>query len=175
VALRKLRYLGDPVLRQQSTVVENIDESYRELVEDMIETMYYNRGIGLAAPQIGIPERLIVIDNDPGGDYGKGGFAVFNPVILDSEGKEEMEEGCLSIPDIRDVVTRAERLVIQGVDFDGKEFEIEVSGLIAKVFQHEIDHINGRLFIDHLGPLKRGLHLSKWRKIKKDLGEVEDD
>ncbi len=175
MAVRKLRYLGDPVLRQQSKVVENIDGIYKELIEDMIETMYYNRGIGLAAPQIGIPERLIVIDNDPGGDYGRGGFAVFNPVILVAEGKDEMEEGCLSIPDIRDVVARAERLVVQGVNLDGKEIEIEATGLMAKVFQHEIDHINGRLFIDHLGPLKRGLHLSKWRKIKKDLEEVEED
>jgi len=172
VALRQIRYLGDPVLRQKSHSVEQINSTYKGLVEDMIETMYFFKGIGLAAPQIGIPERVIVLDRDPAGDYGKGGFAVINPVILSAEGEGEMEEGCLSIPDIRDIVRRAEKVVVRGLDLDGKEFEVKAAGLMAKIFQHEIDHINGLLFIDHLGPLKRGLHVRKWRKIKKELEEA---
>jgi peptide deformylase len=172
VALKKIRYLGDPVLRQKSRSVEQVDSTYRELVDDMIETMYASKGIGLAAPQIGIPERVIVLDKDPGGDYGKGGFVIINPVILSTEGKDEMEEGCLSIPDIRDVVTRAEKVRVKGLDLEGNEIEIEATGLMAKVVQHEVDHINGLLFIDHLGPLKRGLHVRKWRKIKKELEEA---
>ncbi len=169
MAIRKLRFLGDPVLRQKSEPIENIDSSHEKLAKDMIETMYHYGGIGLAAPQIGVSERLIVLDRDPGEDYGTGAFAIVNPVISSSEGSELMEEGCLSIPEIRDVVKRAERVVVTGLDINGEEMEINTAGLTAKVLQHEIDHLDGLLFIDRLGVLKRGLQVKKWRRIRKEL------
>jgi peptide deformylase len=169
VSLLKLRYMGDPVLRQKSRPVENIDGSHAKLFQDMVETMYHNRGIGLAAPQIGVSERIIVLDQDPEEWYGKGGFVVINPLIREADGEEEMEEGCLSIPEIRDVVKRAYRLVVVGYDLDGREIEIDARGLMARAFQHEIDHINGVLFLDRLGAFQRDLHVRKWRKIRKEL------
>ncbi len=169
MALRKLTYLGDPVLRRRSEPVEEIDDARVDLVKDMVETMYHNRGVGLAACQVGVPERIIVLDRDPEEGYGQSAFAVINPVLVSAEGEEEGEEGCLSVPEIRDLVTRAEKVVVSGLDHNGKKIEIEASGLLARALQHEIDHINGVLFIDHLGPLKRQLHIRKFRKIKKEI------
>lgn len=174
MAIRDLRFLGDPILRRRSRTVQELDATYGELVNDMIETMHRHRGIGLAAPQIGVSERVIVLDRDPEGVYGRGGFAVINPVILHREGEDEMEEGCLSIPEARDVVRRALKVVVSGIDLDGKEVRFEAEGLLAKVFQHEIDHINGLLFIDHLGPLQRELHINRWRRIRKELEKTEE-
>jgi peptide deformylase len=175
MALRNLTFLGNPILRQKSRPIEDINETCRDFIKDMVETMYHNKGIGLAACQVGVPERIIVLDLNPEEEYGKGALAVINPVLLSAEGEEEGEEGCLSVPEIRDFVTRAEKVVVSGLDHNGEKIEIEATGLLAKAFQHEIDHVNGVLFIDHLGPLKRQLHLRKFRKIKKEMekaGEV---
>jgi peptide deformylase len=172
--LLKIRYLGDPILRKKSLPVEEIDDRHRELFSDMLETMYHNKGVGLAAPQVGISERIIVLDRDPEGGYGGGGTVAVNPVILRAEGEDEMEEGCLSIPEIRDVVKRPRRVVVRGLDAEGEWFEVDVDGLLARVYQHEIDHLEGRLFIDHLGPLQRELQIKRWTKIREGLkGAVE--
>lgn len=167
-----VRYMGDPVLREKSRPVETLDGSYAKLFEDMVETMYQLRGIGLAAPQVGVGERFFVLDRDPEGWYGKGGIIVFNPVILEARGEAMMEEGCLSIPEIRDEVKRSVQVVLGGLDIDGNEIEIEAEGLRAQAFQHEIDHLNGVLFLDRLGPLKRGLHARQWRRIRRELEEA---
>jgi len=172
MSILTLRYMGDPVLREKTRPIETLDGGYAEIFDDMVETMYHNRGIGLAAPQVGIGERFFVLDRDPEGWYGKGGIIVFNPVILEAHGEVMMEEGCLSIPEIRDEVRRSAKVVLGGLDIDGNEIEIEAEGLRARALQHEIDHLDGILFLDRLGPLKRGLHARKWRKIRRELEEA---
>jgi peptide deformylase len=127
----------------------------------MFETMYAAKGIGLAAPQIGRTERITVIDVD------ENPLVLVNPEIVVSEGKTREEEGCLSIPDIYGDVDRAKHVVVRALDRDGKPFEIDGEDLLARCMQHEIDHLHGRLFIDHLGLVKRRSALAKWEKLRK--------
>ncbi len=131
----------------------------------MFETMYAADGIGLAAPQVGIAKRVFVIDiREPGVEP----LAVVNPVILESEGTERGEEGCLSLPGLIGVVERAARVTLEGVDVTGKPIRVDASELLARVIQHEIDHIDGVLFIDRLSPIKRKMLLSKWKKLMQE-------
>lgn len=160
MSLLDIRVLGDPVLRDKTNVVEDITPELRRLVEDMFETMYAAKGIGLAAPQVGRSERLSVIDVDDQR------IVLINPEILEVEGKTKGEEGCLSIPEIYGDVERAARVVVRAIDIDGKPFEVEGRDLLSRCLQHEIDHLHGRLFIDYLSALKRRSALNKWAKEK---------
>lgn len=153
--------LDDPVLRKPTNIVDQVTPELRRLVDDMFETMYAAKGIGLAAPQIGRLERLSVVDVDDQR------FVLFNPEIIDSDPKRiKGEEGCLSIPEIYGDVERSARVVVRAMDIEGKPFEVEGRELLSRCLQHEIDHLHGRLFIDYLSPLKRRAAMKKWAKEK---------
>jgi peptide deformylase len=161
VSLLDIRVLGDTILRQETKIVEAVTPELRRLVDDMFETMYAAKGIGLAAPQVGRLERLSVIDVDDER------LVLFNPEIIDSDPKRiKGEEGCLSSPEIYGDVERSARVIVRAMDVDGKTFEIEGTELLARCLQHEIDHLHGRLFIDYLSALKRRAATSKWAKEK---------
>lgn len=162
MSVRDVRYLGDPVLREVCREVESVDAEVRALVDDLIETMYAADGIGLAAPQIGVPLRVFVYDvRDEDSDPG----VLVNPRIVEMEGKQREVEGCLSIPGLDEVVERSERVVVEGLDRDGEEVRIEADGLLSRCLQHENDHLDGVLFIDRVSPLKRRMLLKKWSKM----------
>jgi peptide deformylase len=173
MSLLKLHLLGSPVLRQRSDEVGKVDAETQRLIDDMFETMDAAKGVGLAANQIGVARRVAVIDAE--GER----FAMVNPVIASAEGRATAEEGCLSIPDVFGDVTRPERVVLEALDREGKPYRKEVGGLVARAIQHEIDHLDGILFLDHLSPLRRQLLLSRWRKDHKDdtsfLKDVEPE
>lgn len=142
----------DPRLRTVAKPVEVVDDEIRRLVDDMFETMYEAPGIGLAATQVNVHRRVIVIDvsedrSDP--------RVFINPELLEKDGVEQMQEGCLSVPGYYDLVERAERIRVRALNRDGETFELEADGLLAVCVQHEIDHLNGKLFVDHLSELKR--------------------
>jgi peptide deformylase len=139
-----------------------VDDDIRQLIEDMLETMDAARGIGLAANQVGIAKRVAVVDVD--GDR----FALVNPRIIESEGRDVAEEGCLSIPDIYADVTRPDRIVVEALDANGIPYRKEATGLKARAIQHEIDHLDGILFLDHLSLIKRQMLMAKWRREHKD-------
>ena len=162
MSLRSLHLLGSPVLRQHSAEVKTVDEDTRRLVADLFETMDAAKGIGLAANQVGVARRVAVVDAD--GDR----FVMIDPTIVETEGRSTAEEGCLSIPEIYGDVTRPERVVIEALDQDGTRYRKEATGLKARAIQHEIDHLDGILFLDHLSLLKRGMLLSRWRREHKD-------
>jgi peptide deformylase len=164
MATRDILIYGDPILRAKANAVETIDDSTRELVQDMIETMKEAEGIGLAAPQVGVQMSVCVVNLDFI-DEGSPAKAFVNPVIMGSEGSSEVEEGCLSIPDIRENVTRPEKIVVRYKDLDGNEHEEACDSMLARVLQHEIDHLNGILFIDHLSPIKRSLLAKKLKAL----------
>jgi peptide deformylase len=159
VSLLDVRVLGDPILRHETQPVAGITEEIRRLVDDMFETMYAAKGIGLAAPQVGRLERVAVID--VGEDKP---FAIINPEIVLAEGTAKGEEGCLSIPEVYGDVERAARVVVRAIGQDGERFEVDATELLARCLQHEIDHLHGKLFIDYLGAFKRRSALSKWAK-----------
>ncbi len=157
-----IRVLGDPVLRKETDEVSEITDDIRKLVSEMFDTMYAAEGIGLAAPQVGRTERIAVMDVE-GQKY-----AFINPEIIEREGTSRGEEGCLSIPEIFGDVTRASRVIVRALDENGKEIEVEGTELLARCMQHEIDHLDGKLFIDYLSMLKRRAAMSKWDKLKED-------
>lgn len=143
-----IRIYGDPVLRKKSNKVDKITENLRNLSKDMVETMVKFDGIGLAANQVGIDLRIIIVDPKPAG-FDTPPFVIINPEIVDSTGEQEEEEGCLSIPGYFLKITRPEQMKVRGIDLDGKEFIIHGEGLLARVLGHEIDHLNGQLIINH--------------------------
>jgi peptide deformylase len=158
VSILDIRVLGDPILRQSTTPVGEITDDVRRLIDDMFDTMYHARGIGLAAPQVGRSERLAVID------LGEDPFVVINPeIIQSSSGKAKGEEGCLSIPDIYAEVERPKSVTVRALDRNGNTFEREATDLLARCLQHEIDHLDGKLFLDYLSVLKRTAALAKWK------------
>jgi peptide deformylase len=132
----------------------------------MLEAMYKFEGVGIAAPQIGISKRIIIVDTEPSNPSSKP-IVLINPEIVERYGEMNMEEGCLSVPEVRGDVKRAEKVVVEGLDLEGNRLRIEATELSARAFQHEIDHINGTLFIDHLGRLKKQLIKNQLRKIEK--------
>jgi peptide deformylase len=164
MTIHKILYLPDPRLREVSKPVVTFDESLQTLIDDMFDTMYHARGVGLAAPQIGVNLRLSVIDVE--GDK-KNQIVIINPQIIRSEGTKEFEEGCLSIPGAYDRVVRAEKVCVNALDRQGNSFDIEADGLLAECLQHEIDHLNGQLFIDLLSPLKKAMARKKLDKFKR--------
>ena len=163
MALLNIHIYPDPVLRQRAVPVDMVDRSIRKLIDDMAETMYDAPGIGLAANQVGKTLRVIVIDLQKE-DYHHGLIALVNPRIIAESGTIIWEEGCLSIPDYYSTVKRSEKVTVEGLDPDGKRIEIHAEGLLAVALQHEIDHLNGKLFIDHLNPIKRDLFKRRWKK-----------
>ena len=171
MALRYIVKYGHPALRMKAEQIGKIDDSIRNLAEDMIETMEVAEGIGLAAPQIAESITLFVI-NSGLIEEGAPPKAYVNPVILEEEGILNMEEGCLSIPDIREEVVRPEKIRIKYQDLQGMQHEEECNGMLARVLQHEIDHLNGVLFVDRISQIKRKL-LSKKLKVIAAQGKEE--
>lgn len=157
---RVLHY-GEEPLRNESQPVEKIDNDIRRLVEDMFETMYASNGVGLAAPQIGKNLRLAIIDT------GENPLVFINPEIVKSSGKEVCDEGCLSFPGLSEKVQRASRVVARATNLEGQEFEIEAEGLLARAIQHELDHLDGVLFIDRISKARR-------LQIKHDLELIQE-
>jgi peptide deformylase len=157
----------DPVLNKRGLEVTDFDAALATLVEEMFESMYAAQGIGLAAPQIAISKRITVIDISFGKEP-KDKLALINPVIVSAEGKQVEEEGCLSLPEIREKVSRAATVKVKAQDPTGKWFEVEGDELLARALQHEIDHLDGVLFIDRISRLKRELVLRKIRKMQKN-------
>ena len=165
MAIRDIRILGDPVLREPAEAVPEVDDDVRRLVRDMLETMYHAQGIGLAAPQVGVSQRVIVVDLGESDEDGVGTVALVNPAVVESSRKKERgPEGCLSIPGMEEVVERPSTVTVEGLDQDGEPVSLEASGLLGRALQHEIDHLDGVLFIDRVSPLKRRLLLRKWQK-----------
>ena len=161
MSLLDIRVLGDPILRQETKLVTKVTDELRALIDQMFETMYAAKGIGLAAPQVGRTERLAIVDVD------EQPIVIINPEILVADGKRtKSEEGCLSIPEIYGDVERPEHVVVRATDRHGKTFEIDANELLARCLQHEIDHLHGKLFIDYLSVLKRRSALAKWGKEK---------
>ncbi|HUS19526.1 MAG TPA: peptide deformylase [Terriglobales bacterium] len=157
---------GDPVLETEAAVVTSFDADLQKLIDDMFESMYAAHGVGLAAPQIGISQRIAVIDitfrEDP-----KSKLVLINPEVIKKEGKQTGSEGCLSIPEFRENVSRANRVTVRAQDERGKWFEHTGEGLLARAFLHEIDHLHGKLYISHVSALKRDLMKRKIRKLVK--------
>lgn len=171
--IREIRFLGDPVLRRQTTPVDRFDAELESFVADLIETMYDAEGVGLAAPQVGDSRRVTVIDVGTARD-GSEVIPLVNPRIVSEAGRVDSEEGCLSIPGIVETIERAEKVEVEYRDPQGETHRIEGEGLLGRALQHEIDHLEGILFIDHLGPLKRRMVVREWRKQMADQG-VEVD
>jgi peptide deformylase len=163
---------GESVLHAKAAAVPNIDGEIARLVEDMVDTMYAAPGIGLAAPQIGVSLRVIVVDLSVGEDPAQL-IRLVNPEILGQEGEQRHEEGCLSIPGFGGSPVRPARVTVKGLDLAGKQQVYDGTGLLARAFCHEIDHIDGLLFVDRLSPLKRDLMKRKLRK-KAKAGDWEE-
>ncbi|HWG57466.1 MAG TPA: peptide deformylase [Candidatus Acidoferrales bacterium] len=157
---------GDPVLEQPAKPVREFGEDFQKLVADMFESMYAAQGIGLAAPQIGISTRVAVIDVT-NGKNAEAKIVCANPEITHAEGEQREEEGCLSVPGFRGYVPRPQFVTVRAQDASGKPFEIRGEGLLARAFCHEIDHLNGVLFLTHLSMIKRDIIKRKIRKLKK--------
>ncbi len=160
----------DPVLRKKCDLIQNINENLVTLSEDMIETMYAATGVGLAANQVGIASRLIVVDlgfkeekHEP--------LIIVNPVITASEEERIGQEGCLSIPEVYADIKRFQQVEVKGVDLNGKDVRLEAEGFMARAFQHEMDHLEGKLFWDMLGKVKRDMLKRKFKKILKEMQE----
>jgi peptide deformylase len=165
VTVRILHLLGSPILRQKSPPVAQVDDAVRQLVDDLFETMRAAKGVGLAANQIGVARRVAVVDI---GEEDPPPLVLINPVIVERGEEDEVaEEGCLSIPEIFGDVTRPLRVVVEALDQDGRGARVEAHGYKARAIQHEIDHLDGILFLDHLSAVKRSLLLSKWKKSRK--------
>jgi peptide deformylase len=171
MALLEILRFPDTRLRNVAKPVADVDDAVRQLVDDMFETMYAAPGIGLAAIQVNVDKRIIVIDiseekNQP--------LCLINPEILEKRGEEEMEEGCLSVPGVFEAVHRADSIRVQALDRDGKLFEMDVDGLLAVCIQHEIDHLDGKLFVDYLSALKRTRIRKKLEKEQRQTVATAD-
>ena len=161
MAILKLHKYGSPVLREKAMQVAKVDNEIRELVENMIETMYAEGGVGLAAPQVGVSKKIIVIDTED-----KGIIVLINPVIIKREGESKEEEGCLSVPGVYSPVRRSYSITVEALDLDEKKIRITQEGFLAIALQHEIDHLEGYLFIDRLSPAKRLMIKDKLKEIE---------
>ncbi len=162
MATRPIHLLGSPALRERAEEVDAVDAGVRSLVEDLFDTMCADKGIGLAANQVGATQRVAVVDvgdDDP--------LVLINPVIVEREGTARAEEGCLSIPDIFADLDRAARIIVETTNLEGIRHRVEATELKSRAIQHEIDHLDGVLFLDRLSPLKRRMLLKKWQKLRK--------
>ncbi len=163
-------HFPDPRLREVAQPVEHVDDGVRQFIDDMFETMYAAPGIGLAATQVNVAKRIIVIDVS---EEKHQPLCLINPEILDFAGVEEMEEGCLSVPGVYERVQRADRVRVRALDRDGQTVEIEADGLLAVCIQHEIDHLDGKLFVDYLSQLKRTRIRKKLEKEQRQAPAAE--
>ncbi|MCH9699601.1 MAG: peptide deformylase [Gammaproteobacteria bacterium] len=161
MALLEILEYPDPRLRKKAVTVEHVDKAIRRIVDDMLDTMYQAPGVGLAATQVNIHKRIIVIDVS---DEKNSPLCLINPEILDFEGNAETEEGCLSVPGIFEMVERPEKIRVKAMDKHGESFEMAADGLLATCIQHEIDHLNGKVFVDYLSNFKQ-------QRIRKKLGK----
>lgn len=169
MAIREILKYPHPLLKKRSREVGQIDGELKKLIQDMTETMYDAGGVGLAAPQVGISSRVIVIDASPI-DPQQPLFVMINPEIVLEEGDVDHEEGCLSVPDCLEKVKRREKVQVWGISPEGKKLEISGEGILAFALQHEIDHLNGVLILDRVSPLKRDVYR---RKVKKERRKEE--
>lgn len=170
----KIIQYGHPSLRERCEPVEEFNDELRELAEAMFRAMNASEGVGLAASQVGHLIRLLVVGVPVKESDEVIRMAVVNPEILESSSSWEYEEGCLSIPDVRDMVTRAERIKLRYQDLEGEFHEIEATDLLGRVFLHEIDHLNGVLFVDYLSPVRRAIHNGKLKKLARETaGQLE--
>jgi peptide deformylase len=167
MALLQILEFPDPRLRNRAQPVTHVDAALRTLIDDMFETMYAAPGIGLAATQVNVAKRVLVLDLSEKRDQP---LALINPEVLERAGVEETEEGCLSVPGYFDKVTRAEKIRVRALDRDGKQLEFVAEGLLAVCIQHEIDHLDGKLFVDYLSELKRTRIRKKLEKERKERG-----
>jgi len=172
MAVRRIVKYGDPVLATPTRLVTDITQEVRELVRDMIETMYAAPGVGLAANQVGIPLRVAVIDVTAGQEPGRA-IVLINPQVIEQEGRQIEEEGCLSIPGYTEFVHRPARAVVRALDIEGREYTMEGTELLARAFCHETDHLDGKLFIERLGGIKRQLITKRVRRAA-GTGEFDD-
>lgn len=164
MAIRKIIYLPDPRLRKVAVPVEQFDDDLQVLIDDMFETMYDAQGIGLAAPQIGISLRLFVLDLSDDKSQPR---VFINPKIIEQEGKKSYQEGCLSVPGVYETVERAQKIKLKALARTGEQIVLEAEDLLADCLQHELDHLNGKVFIDLLSPLKRNIARKKLDKFKR--------
>ncbi|MCU7810217.1 MAG: peptide deformylase [Candidatus Thiodiazotropha sp. (ex Notomyrtea botanica)] len=169
MAILDILHFPDPRLRNKAKPVAEVDDSIRRLIDDMLETMYEAPGIGLAATQVNVAKQLVVIDlsedkNEP--------LCLINPEIIEKDGIEQMEEGCLSVPGIYEKVTRANHIRLRALDRDGNPFEMEAEDLLAVCIQHELDHLEGKLFVDYLSSLKRQRIRKKLEKENRQQTET---
>ncbi len=165
MALKEIKVYPDPVLRKTASAIGNLTDEVLKLSHDMIEIMQLANGAGLAANQVGVPIRLIVIDEHVTKDNKS--IALINPEIIVAESEEAIEEGCLSVPRFFEFVKRPKRVRVKAVDLKGEVVELDCEDQLARALQHEIDHLNGILFIDHLSPLKREFFKKKFLRVKK--------
>ena len=156
-----IRIYGDNVLRKKACSVSKVTSETRELVSQMLDIMYKNKGVGLAAPQVGISERIVVVD------IGEGPLAIINPEIISKEGEDVGDEGCLSIPEITVEIKRAQKILVTSLNTYGKTIKVKAINLMARALQHEIDHLNGTLIIDHADIQKRQMINGKLKKLKR--------
>jgi len=173
VTVRKLHLLGSPVLRQRAEPVAAVDDEVRRLVDDLLETMYAAKGVGLAANQVGLARRVAVVDV---GEETPTPLVLINPrIVQQSADTDVAEEGCLSIPEIFGDIERPVQVVVEALDREGRPVHVETDGYQARAIQHEIDHLDGVLFLDHLSAVKRGLLLAKWKRLrKKETGYIKE-
>lgn len=165
MAILEIKKYPDEILKEKATDITDINSELQRLINDMVETMYSARGIGLAAPQIGILKKVIVVDTNMTEE--RSPIILINPEIVNSEGEILSEEGCLSIPGFITKLKRNEKVFVKALDRNGKQIEIEATGLLARALQHEIDHLNGILIIDRISPLKKEIFRRKYFKKKK--------
>jgi len=163
-----------PILKRKADPVESVDQALIDLIKDMFETMYDDEGIGLAAPQIGVSKRLLVLDTEQSSDKERGNpIAFINPeIIWESEELRVYNEGCLSLPGMAAEIERPDKIRIKYIDTSNKEQEIDADGLLATCLQHEIDHLNGVLFVDHLSSIKRNIIMRKLKKTQKEANSL---
>lgn len=170
----QLTHYGQDILRKKTEPVKEIDDSIQELIEAMFETMYHENGIGLAANQVGVDLAIATIDISHMEEELEP-FVIINPVIVEKEGTGVMEEGCLSIPGLREDVKRADRIVVEYMDREGEDVRREAEGMLARVIQHETDHLNGKFYVDRVSPLKRRFLQNRLNKIARHGFQAEEE
>ncbi len=171
MALLEIKKYPEKILKKKTAPVETIDGEIHHLIDDMIETMYAARGIGLAANQVGVSKRLCVIDTS-GREEKSQLLVLINPVIIEKEGSEESDEGCLSIPGYLPIIKRSAMVIVKGLNREGKPIQFEATGLLARALQHEIDHLDGLLIIDRISPIKREFFKKRYKKSLKEVAST---
>jgi peptide deformylase len=168
MALLEIKKYPEKILKEKASVLKNIDAATQRLIDDMVDTMHAAHGVGLAANQVGILQRVCTIDLSSRDDETPL-IVLINPVVAEREGAAEAEEGCLSVPGYLTSIKRAEKVLIKGIDREGKDIQIEASGLLARALQHEIDHLEGVLFVDRMSPIRREFFKRRYKKYIKEM------